>query len=115
MIQVVDDRGSALVGDKIREMARRIAERFDPEKIILFGSHARGDAGPDSDVDLLVVMSDPGSEKDRTIGMRMVVRGLGLPKDICVVTADDVARFRDIPGTVIKPAFAEGKILYERA
>ena len=49
----------------IAEMVRRIVERFDPEKIILFGSHARGDATPDSDVDLLVVMPVQGSSARR--------------------------------------------------
>jgi predicted nucleotidyltransferase len=114
-MEAVDNQGKAGVGEKIREMARRIAEQFSPEKIILFGSHARGDAGPDSDVDLLVVMSGPGSERERTIGMRMAVRGLGLAKDICVVTADDIDRYRDVLGTIIKPALSEGKVLYERA
>jgi predicted nucleotidyltransferase len=51
-------------GKKIDAMVRRIVQRFDPEKVILFGSHARGTAGPDSDVDLLVVMTVRGSKRD---------------------------------------------------
>ena len=47
--------------DIIDDMVRRIAERFQPEKVILFGSYARGTAGPDSDVDLLVIMAVTGS------------------------------------------------------
>ena len=53
----------SMVQKKIEEMVRRIVERFHPEKIILFGSHARGTAGPDSDVDLLVVMPVQGSRR----------------------------------------------------
>ena len=49
------------VQEKIQEMVRRIAARFEPDRIVLFGSHARGDAGPDSDVDLLVIKAVAGS------------------------------------------------------
>jgi predicted nucleotidyltransferase len=54
---------SASVKEAIEEMVRRIVERFDPERIILFGSHARGTANPDSDIDLLVVMPVVGSTR----------------------------------------------------
>lgn len=54
---------SILVQDSIREMVRRIAAQFHPDKIILFGSPARGQAGPDSDVDLLIVMPVEGSKR----------------------------------------------------
>jgi uncharacterized protein len=49
-------RSGLVVQKAIEQMVRRIVEQFHPERVILFGSHARGDAGPDSDVDLLVVM-----------------------------------------------------------
>ena len=55
----------SMVQKKIEEMVQRIVERFHPEKIILFGSHARGTAGPDSDVDLLVVMPVQGSRRKK--------------------------------------------------
>jgi len=61
----------------IREMVRRIVKQFDPEKIILFGSQARGDARQDSDVDLLVVMEVDGSKFDKTVEIR------GALHDIC--------------------------------
>jgi len=57
----------------IQQMVRRIVSGFDPESIILFGSHARGDAGPDSDVDLLVVMSYLGSKREKQLEIRLAL------------------------------------------
>jgi predicted nucleotidyltransferase len=97
----------------IQEMVRRIVEKFDPVQIILFGSYARGTAGPDSDVDLLVVMPVAGSKMEKTVEIRLVLRGMGLAKDVIVVTPEEVQKYRDVIGTIIYPAFREGKILYE--
>jgi len=101
--------------DKIQEMVRRIVERFQPERIVLFGSHARGAAGPDSDVDLLVVMKVLGSKRKQAIEIDMALADMGLPKDVVVVTPEEVERYRDIVGTIIRPALREGRVLYERA
>jgi predicted nucleotidyltransferase len=99
----------------IREMVRRIAERFHPEQIILFGSHAKGTAGPDSDVDLLVVMRGvEGRRRKTATAIDIALKDAALPKDIIVVTPEDVARQRDLVGTIIRPALREGKVLYER-
>lgn len=99
----------------IDEMVRRIVGRFDPEKIILFGSHARGTGGPDSDADLLVVMRVAGSKRQAAVEIDLVLAGVGLPKDVIVVTPEEVERYRDTVGTIIYPALREGKVLYERA
>jgi uncharacterized protein len=88
---------------------------FHPEMIVLFGSHARGDAGPGSDVDLLVVMPVNGSKRDLTIAMRKALAGIGLAKDVVVATPEELARYRDLVGTIIYPAIHEGKVLYERS
>jgi len=101
--------------DKIEEMVRRIVEGFDPDKIILFGSRARGEADSDSDTDLLVVMRVEGSKRRKAIEIDLALAELGIPKDILVVTPEEVARYRDIVGTIIYPALREGKVLYERA
>jgi len=98
----------------IKKMVQRIVEDFRPEKIILFGSHARGDAGPDSDADLLVVMRVRGSKRKKAIQIDLKLAGMGLPKDVIVVTPEEVERYRNIVGTVIYPAVREGKVLYER-
>lgn len=103
------------VQDTIAEMVRRIVSRFNPDKIILFGSHARGQAGPDSDVDLLVVMTPHGSKRERTIELYGLLAGMGVPKDVIVVSPEEFEAYREAPGTVVRTARHEGKVLYERA
>lgn len=98
----------------IKKMVRRIVRKFKPDQVVLFGSYARGTAGPDSDVDLLVVMPVMGSKTEKMIEIRVALSGMGLSKDIVVATPEDVKKYRDIIGTVLYPAFREGKILYER-
>jgi predicted nucleotidyltransferase len=98
----------------IKEMVRRIVQQFGPERVILFGSHARGTAGPDSDVDLLVVMPVV-SKRGLTTEMHRTLAGVGIAKDIIVVTPEEVRKYRDIPGTIVWPAVHEGRVLYERA
>ncbi len=106
---------STVVPDAIAEMVKRIVRRFDPDKIILFGSHARGTAGPDSDVDLLVVMHANGSKRGRAVEIYGLLAGMGVPKDVVVVTPEEFDRYRNVPGTVIRSALREGKVLYARA
>jgi len=98
----------------IDKMVKRLVDRFDPEKIILFGSHARGTAGPDSDVDLLIIMPVSGSKRAKRIEMRVALHNIRVPKDIILATPDEVARRRNIVGTIIRPALREGKVLYVR-
>ena len=100
--------------DEIDEMVRRIAERFDPDQIILFGSRARGTARHDSDVDLLVVMPVTGSKRETQIAIRCALHDIRVAKDIIVATPDEVERRRNIVGTIIRPALREGKVLYAR-
>ncbi len=97
------------------EVVGRIVEGFDPLRVILFGSHARGDAGPHSDVDLLVVMPD-GIEDERrvTVGIRRLLRDMPVAKDVVVTTPEEIERRGELVGTVLRPALREGKVLYER-
>lgn len=99
----------------IEDMVRRIAERFSPERIILFGSHARGHAGEDSDVDLLVLFRDVENPRERAAEMYAQLSGSFLPKDIVVSTAERFERYKNVVNTVYWPAAREGKVLYERA
>ncbi len=98
----------------IAQMVQRIVAEFDPQKIVLFGSFARGTAGPDSDVDLMVVMPVQGSRRQKRVAIRTALSGMGLAKDVIVVTPEEVERYRDLAGTLIRPALREGKVLYER-
>ena len=100
---------------KIDELVSRIVERFRPEKIILFGSYARGMAGQDSDADILVVMPVKGSKRKKATEIDVALVGLDLPVDVIVVTPEELERNRNQIGTIIYPALKEGKVLYEKA
>ena len=100
--------------DLIEEMVRRIVEQFSPDRVILFGSHARGAAGPDSDVDLLVVMDCPDPTRQPATEIRKALADLPVPKDVIVVTPEYFRRYSNIVGTIVWPAVHEGKLLYER-
>lgn len=106
--------GTASVRRRIAEMVHRIVGRFQPEKVILFGSLARGAAGKDSDIDLLVVMPVVGSKLEKQIELRLAVHDIRGPKDILVATPEEMARQRNLPGTIANAALHEGRLLYER-
>lgn len=101
--------------EKIQQMVRRIVEQFDPEKIILFGSHARGTAGPDSDVDLLVVMRVAGSRREKATEIDRALSDRDVSLDLIVITPEQFERDRNLIGTIVRPAIREGQLLYERA
>ena len=101
--------------DAIARMVNRIVERFDPEQIILFGSYARGSANPDSDVDLLVVMKNVKSKRAKQVEMRCALHDIRIPKDIIVVTESELERYRNIVGTIVRPALRVGKSMYVRS
>jgi len=98
----------------IREMVRRIVRQFHPERVILFGSHARGAAGPDSDVDLLVVMPVKGLKHKKQAEIRVALRDIGVPKDIIISTPEEFAWRKDVVGAIEYPAAREGTVLYAR-
>ncbi|MFQ6100766.1 MAG: nucleotidyltransferase domain-containing protein [Anaerolineae bacterium] len=94
------------------EIVRRIVEVAQPEKIIMFGSAARGEMGPNSDVDLLVVKSNVAHRGRLAGDIYMNLIGAGQAVDVIVVTPEDIERYRDSIGLVIKPALQEGKVIY---
>jgi len=101
-------------GRYIRQMVKCIVTQFQPDKIILFGSHARGQAGPDSDVDLLIVMPVSGSKREKAIEIAVALHDIPVAKDVTVVTPDDFKWRKEIIGTIERPAAREGKLLYAR-
>ncbi|MGI8784051.1 MAG: nucleotidyltransferase domain-containing protein [Acidobacteriota bacterium] len=99
---------------QIDARVRTIVERFHPEKIILFGSYADGTAGPDSDVDLLVVMKVAGSRRDKAAEIDLALAYRQAPLDLIVITPEQFERDRDSIGTIVRPAVHEGRTLYDR-
>jgi len=100
---------------RLPEITERIVNASQPEKIILFGSHARGDFGPDSDLDLLVVIRGVKHLRAEGTRLRGALRGLLVPVDIVVATPEQMERLGDVPGMVYRTALKEGKVVYERA
>jgi len=89
-----------------------IAKAVGPRRIVLFGSGARGQLGPHSDLDLLVVMPDGVHRRQTARRIYEALAGLGISKDIIVVTESDVRQFSGEPSLIIGPALKEGKELY---
>jgi uncharacterized protein len=105
-----------MVGDgKLAEMTARLVRDFQPERIILFGSQARGDARPDSDFDLLIIGAWTGSRHETAAKMYRSLLGLGVAKDLVLVTPAEFEADKHYPGTVSRPAWLEGRVLYDRA
>ena len=100
--------------DDIQRMVDTIVERFDPERVILFGSYARGDATPDSDVDLLVVKDTDHDLLDLAADIATAVWRVPVAKDILVRTPAQVGRSRRSGWTVTREAMQSGRVLFER-
>lgn len=99
----------------IGEMVDRIVQRFSPDKVILFGSHARGEAREDSDVDLLVLFSTVEDPRQQAAELYGLLSESKLAQDIAVSTTERFERYKDVVNTIYWPAAHEGKVLYERA
>jgi len=104
--------GILLPDEVLAEAVRRIVEAVRPKKIILFGSAVRGEMGPDSDMDLLVVIPSGGHRRKTAQKIYRHLIGMGFATDIVVVTEGDIKEFRDHIGMVIRPALEEGKVIY---
>jgi predicted nucleotidyltransferase len=106
---------SMTTADVIQTMTDRIVRDFHPLRLILFGSHARGDARPESDIDLLVVLPHVANKRLAAVAIRRALADLPVCKDIVVTTPEEITRRGDLIGTVLRPALREGKVLYERS
>lgn len=104
-----------MTADALSTMADRIVRRFNPAGILLFGSHARGDAGRWSDVDLLVIMSDVSDRRQTAIAMQRLLGDIPVSKDIVVATSEEFDRKRHVVGTLFHAAYKDGRMLYERS
>ena len=98
----------------VKKIVERVVSRFSPEKIILFGSYAKGNAGPDSDLDLLIVMPLTGSKRQKAVEIGVALHDIAIAKDVIVVTPEEFEWRKDVIGTIEWPAWREGKVLYAR-
>jgi len=108
-----------MVNDKISEpllqtIVQRLLAAGQPQKIILFGSKARGEAGRDSDYDLLVIENSNQPRYRRAIPYRRALKDLGISKDIVVWTPGEIAEWQNVSIAFITTALREGAVLYER-
>lgn len=96
----------------IREIVSRIVSVATPRMIVLFGSAARGQLGPKSDLDFLVVVDRPVHRRRLAQAIYRNLIGVGFAADIVVVSTDDALQYRQNPNLVIQPALDEGKVVY---
>lgn len=103
------------IEDVIQEAVRLLVEAAHPEKIILFGSYARGDFIGDSDLDFLVILPAVGDTFDEMIRLERVLLSLSVPVDVLVYSTDDVRERSHLRGTVLYHALTEGRVLHDAA
>ena len=99
----------------VEDAVRKLVEAFDPLQIIAFGSFARGDEHPGSDLDLLVVLPEVENRQEAAIAMRNELRTLTVPKDIVVATPQEIEKRKDSFWHIIGIALQEGKVVYQIA
>jgi predicted nucleotidyltransferase len=102
----------SLTEEKLQEIIRRVVQVAQPERIILFGSAVRGETGPNSDVDLLVIKAGEFHQGRLTGEIYMNLHGVGQAVDVILVTPEQVERYRNTHYLVIAPALREGKEVY---
>ena len=101
--------------DTVDHVVSTIARACDPDQIVVFGSAAAGRWGPDSDLDILVIMDSDLPRHRRAAPMRMLFNPYPCPMDILVYTAAEVAKWRGVTNHVVAEALRTGQVVYERA
>jgi predicted nucleotidyltransferase len=104
--------------ETVQEIVQRLVSAAHPEQIILFGSRARNEAHDNSDLDLLVIESEPFSPSRSRLSeigrLESAIGRLPLATDLLVYSRDEVERWRNSPRHVIARALREGRVLYDR-
>ncbi len=98
--------------EQIDAAVRVLAQVADAQRILLFGSYARGDAGEDSDLDLLVIEPQVPDRAAEMVRLRRALRPLRIPVDVLVYSVDEVARWGGQPGSALYWALQEGRQVY---
>ena len=98
----------------LAEIVKRIVETAQPEKIILFGSTARGDAGPHSDMDFLIIKST-SDKRELDNRIRYALYGVNVSIDLVVANPEEVERYKDSHALIYKPALKDGIVVYDAA
>jgi len=98
----------------IQHIVETIATHLSPQRIILFGSYARGEAEPDSDLDLFVEVDGPLPARGRGSRIKRLFDPYPCPMDIVVYTPEEVAYWKQAAASLVASVLREGKVLYER-
>ena len=98
--------------EQLHEVLHRIVPAIHPLRVILFGSAARGEMEPDSDIDLLVILPDGANRVKTTMKLHCLFGGLRFPVDVVIATPDDLERSTHVPGYIYATALREGRELY---
>ena len=113
MVRRSDKLSPTEIAETIETAARLLVEAAHPEKIILFGSYARGDFTKHSDLDLLVILPGSVNQAEEMVRLRMVLRDIPMAIDMVVYSRDQVEERRHLRGTMLYHALYEGKVLYD--
>ena len=97
----------------LADIVTRVVRAAQPEKIVLFGSAARGEMGPNSDIDLLVIKGGKFNYWRVLTRIYRHLCGKGAPTDVVLASAEDAERYRDTHCLVICPALKEGRVIYD--
>jgi len=103
----------AVTTEKINEAVKRIIAAANPRKVMVFGSQARGNLNPDSDLDLMVILDEVRGPRAEAVRLRRLLSGLIMAVDLLVVSKEQFQYWRDTPGNVFFEANLEGRVLYE--
>lgn len=98
----------------LREVVLRLVEAIDPDRIILFGSRARGEAKPNSDIDLLIIKDSPDPPHRRVVAAYRALGGFEVPTDILWRTPEEIEDWSGVRNYVATRAIREGRVLYEK-
>ena len=115
MAHHIDRVPSPPIDALLNHATRLLVEAAHPEKIILFGSHARGDFDADSDLDLLIILPICVDRFEEMVRLRLVLRDIPMPIDVIVYSRADVEERQHLRGTMLYHALREGRVLYDAA